>query len=204
MHGEEKEFAVSSDPRSAPKTAKKPFFLSRWLLSPGRGSQVDTKFILVDTSWHWVDTNLIVTWYWTVLLLCPAGGGCWLWHSGWDTMYYCYNYLRQYHIISTKNTNACSIGPFYWALELGAEWQTQYAWTPQRIYTASPWHHSTVTGLYHQQSGERIYMQNMPIYKLMHILHIVCIFFAYFCYILSIFFAYLMHIICLCAMLKSM
>ena len=24
-----------------------------------------------------------------------------------------------------------------------AEWPTHYSWTPQRIYTASPWHHST-------------------------------------------------------------
>ena len=46
-------------------------------------------------------------------------------------------------------------------------------------------------------------MQNMPIHRLMHILHIVywhilhinCIFFAYFCCILSIFFAsYNLHI----------
>ena len=77
MHGEEKdvprqiqdlsclrEFVVSSDPRSAPKTAKKPFFLkshlSWWFLSLGRGSQLYAKLILVvDTSWQWVDTGLL-------------------------------------------------------------------------------------------------------------------------------------------------
>ena len=58
-----REFVVSSDPRSAPKTAKKPFFLkshlSRWLLSLGRGSQLDTELMTVDTlaSRHWVDTG---------------------------------------------------------------------------------------------------------------------------------------------------
>ena len=49
-----KDIAVSSDPRFAPQTAKKPFFLKdhlrRWLLS------LDLK-IVVDTSWHWVDTK---------------------------------------------------------------------------------------------------------------------------------------------------
>ena len=47
-------------------------------------------------------------------------------------------------------------------------------------------------------------MQNMQIHRLMHILHINCIFIAYFCCILSIFFAYNLHIICIFAMLKSM
>ena len=47
-------------------------------------------------------------------------------------------------------------------------------------------------------------MQNMQIHRNMHILHILCIFFAYFCCILSIFFAYFLHIICIFAMLKSM
>ena len=56
-----REFVVSSDPRSAPKTAKKPFFLkshwSRLPLSLGRGSQLHTELILVDTKWQWVDTG---------------------------------------------------------------------------------------------------------------------------------------------------
>ena len=58
---------------------------------------------------------------------------------------------------------------------------------------------------YHQQSGECIYIQNMPTHRLMHILHI----FAYFCIFLlhiehiflHIFFAYNLHIF---AMLKFM
>ena len=68
---------------------------------------------------------------------------------------------------------------------------------------------------YHQQSGECIYMQNMPTHRLMHILHMLCMFIAYFFCILSIFFAcffpynlhicyvevyvmaYFMHILCI-------
>ena len=62
MHGEEKdklgqiqelyclrEFVVSSDPRSAPKTAKKSFFSKshvKVFLSLSRGSQLDTELIL--------------------------------------------------------------------------------------------------------------------------------------------------------------
>ena len=74
------------------------------------------------------------------LLWSPAGGGCWHWH--WDTMYNGYNYQGQSYIISSKNTTACAVRPFYWALELRSEWPTHFAWTQQRIYTASPWHHS--------------------------------------------------------------
>ena len=68
---------------------------------------------------------------------------------------------------------------------------------------------------HHQQSGECIYMQNMPTHRLMHILHMLCMFIAYFFCILSIFFAcffpynlhicyvevyvmaYFMHILCI-------
>ena len=67
MHGEEKdvlrqfqelyclrEFAMTSDPRSAPQAAKKSFFLkshlSRWILSLGIDSQIGSELILVDTS----------------------------------------------------------------------------------------------------------------------------------------------------------
>ena len=62
MHGKEKdaliqiqgffclrEFVVSYDPRFAPQiAAKKPFLLKSHLL--GRGSQLNTELILVDTS----------------------------------------------------------------------------------------------------------------------------------------------------------
>ena len=42
-----------------------------------------------------------------------------------DTMYNCYNYQRQSHIISSKNATAGAVGPFYWALKLGAERQNE-------------------------------------------------------------------------------
>ena len=87
MHGEEKdvlrqiqelyclrEFVVSFDPRSGPKAAKKPFLLksnlSRWLLSFGRGSQLDTELILVDTSWLRVDTGWLCTGAQQVVVAC--------------------------------------------------------------------------------------------------------------------------------------
>ena len=41
----------------------------------------------------------------------------------------------------------CLSARLYDALELGVEWPTRYAWTLQRIYTASLWYQST--GLYH-------------------------------------------------------
>ena len=40
-------------------------------------------------------------------------------------------------------SGACAVGPFCWALELGAEWPTHYAWTTQGNYSASLWHHIT-------------------------------------------------------------
>ena len=81
-----REVTVSSDPRSAPKTAKKPFFLkshlTRWLLSLGRGSQLGTELILEEAAnfWYWADTSwykLTLSWHWTAFLWCPAGGGWW-------------------------------------------------------------------------------------------------------------------------------
>ena len=38
-------------------------------------------------------------------------------------MYRFYKFQRQSHISSAKNTTACAVGPFYWALELRAEWE---------------------------------------------------------------------------------
>ena len=57
-----RELIVSSDPRSAPQTAKKQCFLKsslpRWLLSLERDNQLDFELILVDTCWLCVDTEL--------------------------------------------------------------------------------------------------------------------------------------------------
>ena len=96
-----------------------------------------TELILVDTSWHWVDTELLCSGAQQVV-----GDGIWHWYS----MYNCYNCQRQSHIISSKNTTACTVGPFYWAIEFKAEQPPHYAWTQQRIYTALPAHDITVQG----------------------------------------------------------
>ena len=63
---------------------------------------------------------------------------------------------RQFADVSPnlKNCTAGTIGPFYWALELRAEWPTHYAWTQQRIHTASLWHHST--GVYNSFKNQRL------------------------------------------------
>ena len=128
-----REFVVSSDPRSSSQTAKKPFILeshlTRWFLSLG----LDTELILVDTSWHWVDTERLCQLY-----RSPVGGGWWRWHNDRDTMpvYNCQNCWRQPHIISSKNATACAVWPFYWTLGLRAEWPPYYTWTQQRIHTA--------------------------------------------------------------------
>ena len=112
MHGEEKdilkqiqelssycrrEFVMSSDHRSAPKTAKKPFFflkshLSRWLLSftEWQKSLRLTKVFHVtkvfpgwqpekqQPTWYWIDTSwyeLTLSWHWWALRRRPADGG---------------------------------------------------------------------------------------------------------------------------------
>ena len=75
-----------------------------------------------------VDTELILDCF------APAPSKWWVLALA---LYTCYNYQRQSHIISSKHSTACTVGPFYWTLELGAEWQTHYAWTPQRTHDLS-------------------------------------------------------------------
>ena len=105
-----REFIVSSDPRSAPPTAKKPFFLknhlTRWLLSLWRDSQLHTGLILGDTGWQ--------------LVVCAGSqqvvgpGIC------TETLCIIVIIVRGNLTLSLQNnTTACAIGPFYWALELG-------------------------------------------------------------------------------------
>ena len=123
-------FVVSSDPRSAPKTAKKPFFLkshlSRWLLSLGRGSQLDTELKKVDTELTLDDFALGPSRWWLLALALP----------GWDTTYIIVIIARRKLTLSLqKNATACAVGPFDWALELRTEWPTHSAWTPQMLYT---------------------------------------------------------------------
>ena len=69
-----------------------------------------------------------MSWHQMALLWPPASVGCWYWH--WDkTMHNCYNCQRQSHMISSKNATqqaAGTVGPFYWTLELGAEWPTHW------------------------------------------------------------------------------
>ena len=88
---------MSSDHRSAPKTAKKPFFflkshLSRWLLSftEWQKSLRLTKVFHVtkvfpgwqpekqQPTWYWIDTSwyeLTLSWHWWALRRRPADGG---------------------------------------------------------------------------------------------------------------------------------
>ena len=59
-----RELVVSSNSRSEPKTARKPFFLKSHLKVEKVSSwhfEGTTNLILVDTSWHWVDTALFCT-----------------------------------------------------------------------------------------------------------------------------------------------
>ena len=51
---------------------------------------------------------------------------------------------------------------------LMVHWQPAYVRTKQNIFITIHWHILS----HHQQSGEYTFMQNMPIHRLMHILHI--------------------------------
>ena len=98
-----REFIVSSDPRCAPPTAKKPFFLKDHLTWD---SQLDTGLILGDTSWQ--------------LVVCA--GSQQVVGPGICTKTLCVIVIivRGNLTLSLQNnTTACALGPFYWALELG-------------------------------------------------------------------------------------
>ena len=90
-----RELVKSSNPRSDPETAKKPFFLKRhlktWLLSLWRVGQLDTSWYKLDTSWyydtgwHRVDNAPAPSRWWVVtlaqqhfvkILLLPVGSLC--------------------------------------------------------------------------------------------------------------------------------
>ena len=108
--------------------------LTMWPLSLGRDSQLDhcdTELILLDTSWHWVDTQLFCSCSQPVL-----GGGI-----GTERQFIIVIIIRgNYLTLSLQNIQLLApLGPS----ELGADWPTHNAWTQQRIYTDCLWHHST-------------------------------------------------------------
>ena len=107
--------------------------MTRWLLSLGRDSQLDTELILVYTSWHWVasDTELLCTGAQQVV-----GGGI-----GFETLGIIVIFVRGNLILFLQKTQLHASQAFWGALEPGAKWPTYYGWTLQRIYTASLWHH---------------------------------------------------------------
>ena len=132
-----RDLLVSSDPRSAPPAAKKPFFLkshmTRWLLSLGNDTQLDTELILVDSNLILVDSELTLNGF-VHCDRCPAGCGCWHWHQALDTMYNCFYCQRQTHILFKKpNCQHC------WALLLGSRMTNTLCLSSVEDLYCQPW-----------------------------------------------------------------
>ena len=140
-----REFVVSYDWRSTPLKPRSSFsWRVNWqgdfghLGEAAKLSQLDTELILVDTNWHWVDTEWLCS---GAQQMVGAGG---IDTNALCIIMNCYNCQRQSHIIPSKSTSACSVRPYFWALELWAEWPTYFAWTLQKFIIPS--HHITVQG----------------------------------------------------------